>query len=265
MMHLIFIILLVLQSAISSGQDTFYPHYIANPLEARVGSFYQPNVDRLRLDIGQTIDMTEHEIGNGWKAGIGADAFILTRLRSEGNFKFPVETSDYFFGVQASAHGNINATPVGARLRLSHISTHLVDGSADAQGVFFPRKPFVYSREFADVSAYAMMGPMRLYAGMTWIWSTQPRNVGRIVPQIGIDTRYAIATNMMLEAGYDLRVSEVAGITLPTHSIQCGLKQAFSKRTGIWFGLIASTGRSIHGMYHTEREDFVGYGFRIVY
>jgi hypothetical protein len=186
-------------------------------------------------------------------------------LRSEGNFKFPVETADYFFGLQASAHGSINSTSVGARLRLSHISTHLVDGSADAQGVFFPRKPFVYSREFADVSTYAMMGQMRLYAGITWIWSTQPRNVGRIVPQIGIDTRYTITPNMMIEAGYDVRVSEVAGITLPTHSFQCGVKHAFSNRTGIWLGLIASNGRSIHGMYHTEREDFLGYGFRIVY
>ncbi|MFN5176708.1 MAG: DUF1207 domain-containing protein [Ignavibacteria bacterium] len=265
MIHLMFIVSILLQSATVLGQDTFYPHYIANPLEARIGSFYQPNVDRLRLDIGQTIDLTEHQFGNGWKAGLGADAFILTRLRSEGNFKFPVETADYFFGLQASAHGSINSTPVGARLRLSHISTHLVDGSADAQGVFFPRKPFVYSREFADVSTYVMMGQMRLYAGITWIWSTQPRNIGRIVPQIGIDTRYTITPNMMIEAGYDVRVSEVAGITLPTHSFQCGVKHAFSNRTGIWLGLIASTGRSIHGMYHTEREDFLGYGFRIVY
>ncbi|NBP63957.1 MAG: DUF1207 domain-containing protein [Bacteroidetes bacterium] len=264
-MKSIFIIALVFQSTILYSQDTFYPHYIANPLEARVGSFYQPNVDRLRLDIGQTIDFTQHDLGDGWKGGFGTDAFILTRLRSEGNFKFPVETADYFFGLQASAHGTLNATPVGARLRLSHISTHLVDGAADAQGVFSARKPFVYSREFADLSGYAMMGPLRIYAGLTWIWSTQPRNIGRIVPQLGFDTRQSIAKNMVLEAGYDVRVSEVADITLPTHSLRCGLKYAMTTQTGFWFGLIASSGRSIHGMYHTEREDFLGYGFRMAY
>ena len=256
---------IVLQSSMLLAQDTFFPHYIANPLEARVASFYQPNVDRLRLDIGQTIDLTEHDLGEGWKAGIGADAFILTRLRSEGNFKFPVETADYFFGLQAAAHGKIQTTPVGGRLRLSHISSHLVDGAADPQGMFTPRKPFVYSREFADLSGYAMLGPMRVYAGLTWIWSTQPRNVGRIVPQFGIDTRHVVNKVFSIEAGYDVRVSEVGGITLPTHSLQCGINHAFSKHAGLWFGLVASSGRSIHGMYHTEREDFLGYGFRIVY
>ncbi|MEN9829045.1 MAG: hypothetical protein RJA11_1661, partial [Bacteroidota bacterium] len=54
------------------AQDSFYPHYIANPLEARVGSFYQPNADRLRLDIGQTIDLKQYDVGSGWNAGIGA-------------------------------------------------------------------------------------------------------------------------------------------------------------------------------------------------
>jgi hypothetical protein len=247
------------------AQDSFYPHYIANPLEARVGSFYQPNADRLRLDIGQTIDLNQFDIGSGWKAGIGADAFILTRLRSEGNFKFPVETADYFFGLQGSIHGNVAGMPAGARLRLSHISTHLVDGAADAQGVFSERKPFVYSREFADVSGYVMLNDIRLYGGITWIWSTQPRNIGRIVPQLGFDTRYLIGNDLSIESGYDVRISEVQGITLPTHSVQCGVKYHMKDKTGIWFGLIASSGKSIHGMYHTEREDYLGYGFRIAY
>ncbi len=93
-MRLLFFISVILCVHIVNvcAQDSFYPHYIANPLEARIGSFYQPNADRLRLDIGQTIDLNQFEIRSGWKAGIGADAFILTRLRSEGNFKFPVET-----------------------------------------------------------------------------------------------------------------------------------------------------------------------------
>lgn len=265
MIRLCIVFFCVLQTSIVFAQDTFFPHYIANPLEARVGSFYQPNADRLRLDIGQTIDLSEYDLGSGWKAGLGADAFILTRLRSEGNFKFPVETADYFFGLQGSAHGMIQSLPVGVRLRLSHISTHLVDGSADAQGVFSSRKPFVYSREFADVSGYAMLGSFRVYGGLTWIWSTQPRNVGRIVPQLGFDIRHPIGDEFTFESGYDVRVSEVADITLPTHSVQCGIKYALMHGKGFWFGLVASTGRSIHGMYHTEREEYLGYGFRIAY
>jgi hypothetical protein len=256
---------MVMQGDFLFAQDGFFRHYIANPLEARVGSFYQPNADRLRLDIGTTIDLEQFDIRSNWKVGIGADAFILTRLRSEGNFKFPVETADYFFGLQGAAHGTIDGVPVGGRLRLSHISTHLVDGAANAQGVFAERKPFVYSREFADVTGYVIIGDIRLYGGITWIWSTQPRNIGRIVPQLGFDTRYAIAKNLSLEAGYDVRISEVQDITLPTHSMQCGVKLHMANSTGLWFGLIASSGRSIHGMYHTEREEYLGYGFRIAY
>ncbi len=264
-MYVLIILSVFLNVCIMHSQDTFYSHYIANPLEARIGSFYQPNADRLRLDIGQTIDLNQFDIGSGWKAGIGADAFILTRLRSEGNFKFPVETADYFFGLQGAMHGKVDGLPCGARLRLSHISTHLVDGAADAQGVFSERKPFVYSREFADISGYVMISDIRLYAGLTWIWSTQPRNIGRIVPQLGFDTRYSIGKDVSFESGYDVRISQVQGITLPTHSIQCGVKYHMQNNSGIWFGLIASSGRSIHGMYHTEREDYLGYGFRITY
>ena len=267
-MHfLIFTIVIFLSCGISAlqSQETMFRYYKANPLEARVGSFYQPNHDKLRLDIGNSIDLKDISYSEQWKGSIGADAFILTRLRSEGNFKFPVETADYFFGLNACALGKIGSFPAGIRLRLAHISTHLVDGSANANGVFAERKPFVYSREFADASGYISLDYLRLYAGLTWVWSTQPRNVGRIIPQLGFDIQYPIVNHWEIQSGYDVKLSEVESITLPTHSVQAGIAYVNEKRKGAWFGIVGSFGRSIHGMYFNEQDHYLGFGFQVLY
>lgn len=78
------------------AQNALFTPFLASPLEARIGSFYQPSKDKMRLDIGNTVDLSVFDTDSTWKYSIGTDAFILTRLRSEGNLKFPVETADYF-------------------------------------------------------------------------------------------------------------------------------------------------------------------------
>ena len=267
-MKLILYIILVMISfspRIIYSQETLFPYYKANPFEARVGSFYQPSHDKLRLDIGNSIDLHQFHIDNDWKGSIGTDAFILTRLRSEGNFKFPVETADYFFGINACAIGTLGNLPAGFRLRLSHISTHLVDGSANASGVFVDRKPFVYSREFADASGYITFDKLRLYAGLTWVWSTHPRDIGRVIPQLGFDIRYPISPGYEIQSGYDIKLSEVRGITLPQQSLQAGIAYLNAQRKGTWIGLVGSFGRNLHGMYYTEQDHYLGFGFQVLY
>ncbi|HYF01921.1 MAG TPA: hypothetical protein VEC36_00985, partial [Patescibacteria group bacterium] len=143
------------------GRLSFTP-LIANPLEGRVGAMYQFADNKLRLDIGNSIDV--YKLPNR-DVAFGVDFYTFTRLRSEGNFKFPVETSDYYFGVNFSSSSlrdskkyydeeSDRTYEVGfkpsLRLRLAHISSHLVDGLADTSGKL-EKKPFVYSREFADL------------------------------------------------------------------------------------------------------------------
>ena len=80
-----------------SFEELLFRPLTANHLESRIGTFYQHTEERLRLDIGHSLDL--FEITNtGFLMRIGGDFFILSRLRSDGRMKFPVETADYYFG-----------------------------------------------------------------------------------------------------------------------------------------------------------------------
>jgi hypothetical protein len=250
----------------NANENTLFKQYKAAPLEARVASFYQFGNDRLRLDIGNSFDISEFMLQDSSRMSIGTDFFTYTRLRSEGNFKFPVETTDFYFGVNGAWISKAQAgMEYGLRLRLAHISTHLVDGYADSAGNFSRQKPFVYSREFADLSGSVQFDYLRIYSGITWLWATQPRNVGRFIPQLGTDIRYPVQKGLEIQAGYDFRISSVNERWIPTHSVQAGLAWLNEKRRGIWLGLLMSAGRSLHGMFHTEQDTYIGTGFQALF
>ncbi len=82
-------------------------------------------------------------IGSG-NLRFGMEGLIWSRLRSLSDFRFPVETADYFFGAY-----EVWMNPLGPfRLRLSHISSHLVDG---ADSSIVGGSSSHYSREFVQV------------------------------------------------------------------------------------------------------------------
>src|SRR5687768_4058096 len=140
---------LLLSLAVASGANaqTFeeYTHTV-NPLyagkyEARIGGSFAPDAEKLRLDIGATVDVLTIRDSSGVvgsiarernRLSVGFDFFTWSRLRSETGFKFPVELIDYYFGFNSglrlariAGHQPLISE---IRLRLGHISAHKVDG-----------------------------------------------------------------------------------------------------------------------------------------
>ena len=72
--------------------------FTSNLLEPRNGFMFALDEDWLRLDIGTSRDILQLKSGEE-TFSFGADFFTFTRLRSNDNFKFPVETIDFFFGI----------------------------------------------------------------------------------------------------------------------------------------------------------------------
>jgi len=252
---------------------------VANPYEGRVGAMYQFSDNKLRLDIGNSIDVIQGRLS------IGADFFTFTRLRSEGNFKFPVETSDYLFGVNFSTsslkayseyfddEGNregIGFDP-SLRLRLAHISSHLVDGLADTSGKL-DKTPFVYSREFADLIFALEDFNFRGYVGLTGIWATQPRNVNRFIPQLGLEYKYLLSNGIEAFAAYDFKLIGVDDAYVGTSAWQTGVKfYQFKQGAGlqtspaISLNIFGYHGRSMHGMFYKEKDSYIGTGFQFMF
>ncbi|MBI2793187.1 MAG: hypothetical protein HYX66_00880 [Ignavibacteria bacterium] len=248
--------------SVSLGQTSPFPTPIANPFEARIGSMVQFGERKLRLDIGVPVTLGEpvHSDSDGWLR-YGAELMTWTRLRSEGNFKFPVETIDYWFGLYAS----FKLMPIGieSRLRVAHISSHLVDGLADTGGTL-SRKPFVYSREFAELLFGYTAGWFRPYAGATAIWATQPDNPNPFVPQVGLDIQIPLSARWAFRGGYDVKLIGIDGTYAASNAAQAGVFYAMMDGRGILINLYGYSGRSMHGMFYTSGDQYLAAGFQLI-
>ena len=248
----------------------------ANHLESRIGFFYQPDTENLRLDIGHSLDMYEFFSDKNSDKNLtvraGGDFFILSRLRSDGKMKFPVETSDFYFGLNGSAMWKsvfFDKIDCSMRLRIAHISSHLVDGYTFQRDdtTFFREAPFVYSREFADlIFAYNFENYFRFYIGGTYIFSTIPRDVNKFVPQFGFDFQIPIYRFVDIFGGYDFKLqgSETL-VNCGMNSLQAGILFNLSKNIGISLNYYYYSGYSIHGMFYNQKDNYNGFGIQINY
>jgi hypothetical protein len=165
--------------------------FTANFLEPKAGFLISTDNNKLRLDISTSRDII-HWSDNNSTISIGADVFTFTRLRSTDDFKFPVETIDYLFGINAGYKKQrlMGNEEYGIRFRLSHISTHLVDGQYDAQSQKWRegRDPFVYSKEFIELFPYYRYQTLRTYFGLTYIFHRIPGEIKQLMFNLDLIT-----------------------------------------------------------------------------
>ena len=239
--------------------------FTAHFLEPKAGFQYLFDLEKVRIDIG-----TSHDIIH-WKTGdesfsFGADFFTYTRARSEDNFKFPVETIDYLFGLNGSYKNKSEKQEWGARLRFSHISAHLVDGyyDAESEGWLNGREPFVYSREFFELIGYYKFYGIRVYGGVTYNIHIVPDEIKKGILQAGFDY-YAtqIQTSIFVPfVAYDFKltgIDEYSGNSLVTAGIKFG--QAESRG----FSILTSyfSGKSVHGEFYDLNESYFTIGLNL--
>lgn len=141
MKNICFVLLLLVVTA-----TPLYSQSVWRPL---FGSFLEPNrfttcydadATRLRLEAGFGMEFLRFP-----SVDFGAECFIWSGLKTLEGFRFPVETADYFLGFNAIIPQFLSSPYLASRIRLSHISSHLVDGTEDSVvGGSSSR----YSREF---------------------------------------------------------------------------------------------------------------------
>ena len=264
MKYLILACLFLYTTTLFSNNILTFKPLTANVFEPRIGSFYNLNDNNFRLDIGASFDFVKINENSPNEMSIGADFFTYTRLRSENNFKFPVETSDYFFGLNYSANLNLFDEQFQTRVRLAHISSHLVDGYSE-NGIFF-KMPFVYSREFFDITLakyfdYSESNYIRPYIGTKVVFSTQPDDVSIFQGQVGFDLLHKINNFAEISAGLNLANGE----DMLNTSSQIGFNIKFIKNVGLFLGYYYYNGNSMHGMFYKEKDNYSAIGFQIIY
>lgn len=263
-----FLLVIILLSSSIFAQDNveLFPGkllvqpFAANTLKPKLGFDFKTNKNELSLNIGNSLDIFHYKLNECSQLSFGADLFTYTLLRSQSNFHFPVDAVDYLFGVNFGyTHKNY-----GARLRISHISAHFVDGHYDKNTNQWldNRPPKVYSREFFELIPFYRFNNFRVYAGMTYIFSIDPKDIGTDQYQIGFEyfAKGLLTESLTPYLAYDLRLINLYSYT-GNNSIEAGLKYGYAKGKGVSIYLKYFSGYNIHGEYFDVKESFAAFGF----
>lgn len=267
----------------SINRPNFTP-LLADPRETRIGTLTYVNEKSLMLDIGTSLDlahMTCPDSSANRVFGFGADFGTWSLLHRSENFKFPVDAIDYIFGVNFSYRqpvGEVFSMPanLSARLRISHISAHFVDGHYQngdwiREGTPFTI-PFVYSREFINLVAALSVDYGRAYLGYEYIFHTIPGNINPHSFQAGFEvyTPNPAFIGLRPFLGLDFKLlpiwqpaqNESEGYA-GTTNIQIGVKTNAIGERGVRFLFNYFNGMDRHGMYFYRRVSFSTIGFLI--
>jgi hypothetical protein len=268
---LIVVVLIYSKSMFAQWETEWFPSelniqsFTSNLLEARTGFTVAFGEERLRLDIGTSRDLLHYK-NNEQTISVGADLFTYTRLRSEGNFKFPVETIDYYFGLNAAYKKIGDNEEIGARFRFGHVSTHLADGRYDnSTGEWIDgREPLVFSKEFVDLFPYYRFGGMRIYLGLTYIFSVVSDVINGGTYQVGFDYYHLCnCLSFIPFIAYDFKLSGFSGIYSGNNIVKLGIKFGEPYSRGISILLSYISGKSIHGQFFDLNENYFNLGFNL--
>jgi hypothetical protein len=240
--------------------------FTSNLLEPRNGFMFALGEDWLRLDIGTSRDILQLKSGEE-TISFGADLFTFTRLRSNDNFKFPVETIDFFFGINAGFNKHDGVREYGLRIRLSHLSAHLVDGRYDVHSSEWinGRDPFTFSKEFIEFFPYYRVSGFRVYLGLTYIFHIIPEIINKGIYQVGFDYYILPFSNGSITPfiAYDFKLSGINNTYFGNSIAKLGVK--FGSPLSRGFSILISyiSGKSIHGELFDLTENYLNIGFNL--
>ncbi|MDE3057316.1 MAG: DUF1207 domain-containing protein [Bacteroidota bacterium] len=252
-------------SFVSSG--LLFKPLVANTFEPRVGFFSEVNDNLFRLDIGNSIDLLHYRFSSERAdMALGMDFFTYTQLRGERHFHFPVNTVDYFFGINVSGEKELSCGMVSARFRISHISAHFVDGHYDGTLASWRdrRYPIVYSREFLDpvISFEPKAVPSRVYAGATYLFHVDPAWLPKLSGYAGAEFYVPSHLSLTPYIAYQATFMKIY-TTAVRHNVQAGIKIGEFKGRSLDIFLSYFSGYSIHGEYFDVQEKYTALGFLI--
>lgn len=235
------------------------------------GSFLSPNrfavvseVDRARLWLEAGFGRDIVKIHN---VNIGAEALVWSRLRQLSDFRFPVETADYFFGLY-STFDLLNAKH---RFRVSHISAHLVDGSDTVRGGSSSKfsKEFVsieraYSTRLLTFNVFGAFGIRWNFHQVTKMESAFQFPSSFNVRFLEWGNTHPAGDSSIFAGQLFATISADAGPFLPAVSYGLTARLAFTSSAALDLFGRYYTGASRAGVFAESSDDFFEIGVRVI-
>lgn len=249
---------------------------VANPKEARVGVRKEIGSSQLKLDIGSAVDLVQWSLNATGTSRVraGADFFTYALTTSSEGLRLQVDAVDGFFGGHIAWRLDEDAHAYIVRLRVIHLSAHLIDGHFDINSMEWKdgRLPLPFTRDAGElVGAFVFpigCAECRVYSGANYATKVRPSDVQRwefihgvecnsgplLGPAMGKPCEVYAACNVTL-AG----VPSYVGTTVAEGGIKFG---AWDTK-GIKLYVNYASGMSFFSQYYNVRRTKWGAGFTI--
>lgn len=238
----------------------------ASVIEAKNGFIKDISKNNLQLNIGISGDLCKWKINKQF-VSIGADFFTYSNLRSESNFKFPVDAIDYFFGINFNYKKLFGSNFLTGRFRLSHISAHLEDGHIYSRSdtIF---TPFVFSREFVDLSCgydYWLLKNCKLknIISVNILFHSIPKDFGLLSLQYGLEFRYFLSSYFSVYISNDLKLQSVSSGNYLNENLETGIRFGKINAKGFSLSFNYYDGRDYKGQYYMNYLNYKAIGFNV--
>lgn len=236
-------------------------------IESKVGVTKFTDDKNLKLDIGVSFDLIGLKHKNT-DYSFGVDFFTFSNLRSENNFKFPVDAIDYMFGINFNFKKNImRNTGLSGRFRISHISSHFEDGHVyERSDTIFT--PFVFSKEFFDFAAvvdYRIADDFYFKGllAMNLVFHSIPSDPKGISGQMGLELRYYLTKLFSMYISDNLGLASVNSDTNLNDNFEFGLSLGKINTRSVNLYFTYYDGQDYRGQYYGKYLNNTGLGFRV--
>jgi hypothetical protein len=238
----------------------------ANIYEAKNGMIKDLSKNALQLNLGISSDVVQ------WNSekisyAIGADFFTYSNLRTEPNFKFPVDAIDYYFGLNSSFKRIDNFGILLCRLRISHISAHFEDGHKyERSDTIFT--PVVYSREFVDISGgydnWLLKNlKMKNQLGINILFHSIPDNFGILSFQYSFEFRYFLNSYLSIYLSNYLNFQRIQETNVLNENFETGFRIGNMNSKGLSVSFNYYDGKDYKGQYYDNYLNYKAIGFNV--
>lgn len=257
-----------LSSTVLFPDNKLFPSNFSDIYEAKTGTLFFLDDKSLLLNIGASKDVIHHRIDFWNTLAFGVEFFNWNLLNREKQFRFPVIASDYFFGGYFVFYHNARNLDWVNRLRVSHISAHLSDGSYDKTSNQWLNNqlPFTYSREFVQWTSSFIYHNLKVYFDAIYLFHSIPEWKFNTITGLGSEAIIVGFPDLHTKifSGFDLKFQKVSGDKFETNkNFSAGFIFGNERSSHFRLAYQFYSGYNFHGQFFNKKltQSFINMSF----
>ena len=253
---------------------TIFPEIPASYEEPRVGLTKDINSAHMKLDIGSAMDFVQISLraDSTQNLRFGADLFAYALVTSYEGLRLQVDALDGYFGGHVVYRMQLPQSALLLRLRVLHLSSHLLDGHFDlSNGVWRDgRFPNPLSRDYGEITAGYLWqrnsSEVFLYAGFSQATLIRPPTMKRLNTMCGVAAHTGdwvgsfAGSPVHLYAADHFRIWGLETLS-GTNMLEAGVKFGEWNGAGIRIFISHHSGLEVYTQYFDMKSDDWGLGF----